>query len=401
MESTRFILVLFMLVNVIQSKEDTAPSKIFCLIVRPLYNDHILTGDTDKGSNTKAWLVLRTGSDDEANYDSESVRFILKDNIQILWPGIQINDDTMDSWFVASVKHKENVFHMTTFLYQIPERTAQETIPSQFHHVSAAFTILTKTPVVRSKLQQDVFLDCTFSVDHQADVTVTWAFQKKGREVIKLVSYLGSTRSVQYHSKNVVMQEDKLPKGDASILVRNVDLESQGVYSCSVTVDSLYGYQKIHLEIVESPVVHVNAESLVLEEGEEKKLLCAASNYYPLDVDIEWLREDHRQSFLPIRIQNIMHSSHKHNIDGTYSISGFFMFRATPKDNGVIFTCRVEHLSLTHAIRKSVKITVTGSSRWSLEDWPLLALIALFIVILLYLAKYLYTGTNSSKPKPY
>ncbi|CAH2219803.1 tapasin-related -like [Pelobates cultripes] len=197
------------------------------------------------------------------------------------------------------------------------------------------------------------------------------------------------------------MQKDKLPKGDASILVRNVDLENQGVYSCSVTVNSLYGYQKIHLDIVESPVVHVNAESLVLEEGEEKKLLCAASHYYPLDVDIEWLREDHRQSFLPIRIQNIMHSSHKHNIDGTYSISGFFMFKATPKDNGVTFTCRVEHLSLTHAIRKSVMITVTGSSRWSLEDWPLLALIAMFIVILLYLAKYLYTGTNSSKPKPY
>uniref|UniRef100_A0A8C5LYY5 Ig-like domain-containing protein n=1 Tax=Leptobrachium leishanense TaxID=445787 RepID=A0A8C5LYY5_9ANUR len=437
MGSTQLILALLMLAYGVQSTEDASLSKtrkIVCSFDKPFHLDHASAQNPETPKSALLFLRSWMGSDDEDGFDRESIRFFLKDsslkllqslkadadklaceiklyftdNIQVLWPGVHSNDQAMDSWFIATMKHTEGDYHLTIFLYQVPESPPQGMLSAESHnsqsvrthHVSAAFAVRTRTPVIQSKLKQDVLLDCTFSIDHPADVMVTWTLNKKGREGINLLSYSGSTKQIQHYSKNVVIQEEELAKGNASILMRNVDIEKQGFYYCSVVVASLYWDQKIHLEIAESPIVEVNAKSLSLVEGEDQKLLCDASHYYPLDVSIEWLKEDRGQTFLPIKVQNIIFSSHKYNRDGTYSISSYFMYKARLQDNGVVFTCRVEHSSLALSIRRSVNIYVTGSSRWSFELWLLVSLILIFSAILVYTAKYFFRGRPYNQ-RPY
>ncbi|KAM8977071.1 tapasin-related protein-like [Pelodytes ibericus] len=388
-----------------QSTENTAlsgSSKIPCLFQKTFQTDNLLADNTIKVTKDIIWLELRNkiGSDEE-RFDSDGVRFIFEDsslklmqffkgdadmlvceiksyytdNIQILWPGTSVN--AMSLWFVATVKHKELHYQMKTFFYHVPATASVEDNVSLLdlsktvgaHQASAAFTLTIRTPVIRSKLKQDVILDCAFSVDHQAIVKVTWSLQRKGREDLKLLSYAGPTKPIQYYSKNVVMQTEEVQKGNASILLRNVAVQSQGFYICSVSVASLFGDQKIHFEILESPVVDVNVEFLSLEEGQKKKLVCTASSYYPLDVNIEWLREYKDRRLLPKIVQNIVFSTHKNNNNGTYTLSSYFIFQASLQDNGAVFTCRVEHTSLRLPVKKSVAITVRESTRWGFELW--------------------------------
>ncbi|XP_075052874.1 tapasin-related protein-like [Mixophyes fleayi] len=380
---------------------------------------------------SKAWLILRSGPGPHLGpLDFEGVKFIFKDspvnlmlvlkedsedvnceikpyftdNIQVLWPGVPSN--TLDSWYIGRLQHRDGKFHITTFFTKLPETPTAEEKEVDKHHVLATFMVNTQTPYVYGRLTGTVLLDCGFTVDHQADVSVTWTYQGKGRRDIKLLSYNGSTKKLQYNNKQVLMQLEGLQNGKASLSVNNLALENEGLFICTVSVGSLYADQQIHLKIRESPMVTVNLDSVSLIEKQEQKFVCDASSYYPLDVNIEWLREDQFTGLLPTLVSHVIFSSHKNNRDGTYSLSGSFLYRATLQDNGITFTCRVEHESLKKPLKKSVRVTVLESTEWTLDAQECLTitLILLLIIILagtLYLVKIYFTVRNSDKSKPY
>lgn len=103
-------------------------------------------------------------------------------------------------------------------------------------------------------------------------------------------------------------------------------------------------------------------------DGAEHKVVCEAENYYPLDVEIKWYEQDPAASGqrvgapLPKMLQNILLSSHKHNQDMTYSLSGFFYLKASLEASGRQFTCSVSHKSLRMPIKKSFILQVEGES---------------------------------------
>lgn len=324
------------------------------------------------------------------------IKSYFTDNIQVLWPNITPSVETQDSWYIVTAQHTDGKFQMSTFiLTQTPSMAERD---DEIHHTLATFTISTHTPHIYTRLNDNVVLDCAFLVDHKAEASVTWNFQGKGRRNLKLLSYNGSTKELEYHSKKGQVQVDEIQKGIASLSVTSMALEKEGLFTCTVSVGSLYAEQQIDLEIRESPVVSVNVESVTLKEGEEQKFVCDASNYYPLDVSIEWLRES-QHGLLPTPVPHVIYSSHRYNSDGTYSISGSFFYTASLQDSGTIFTCRVEHESLSIPIKKKVSLTVVESYGWT---WTFLqAMIIIFILIILCGLIILCSGMNSRKPKPY
>lgn len=119
----------------------------------------------------------------------------------------------------------------------------------------------------------------------------------------------------------------------------------------------------------EAPRVSLNIGStLSLQEGGEQKIVCKAEGYYPLDVEIVWYEQEPAVSGkrvgapLPKVLQNILLSSHRHNLE-TYSLSAFFYLTALLRDSGKQFTCSVSHQSLRVPIRKSFILTVEGENR--------------------------------------
>ncbi|XP_072254104.1 natural cytotoxicity triggering receptor 3 ligand 1-like [Pyxicephalus adspersus] len=289
------------------------------------------------------------------------IKSYFTDNIQVLWPNIPTSDHAQDSWYILTVKHTDGKFQMATFFTVLTQTPSVAERGNEIHHALATFTIHTHTPHIYAGLNDNVVLGCAFMVDHKADASVTWTYQGKGKKNQKLLTYKGSTKELEYHSKKGLVQVEEIQKGIASLSVTNVKLENEGLFTCAVSVGSLYAEQQIHLEIRESPVVSVNVESVTLKEGEEQKFVCEASNYYPLDVNIEWLKESKGGGLLPTLVPHIIYSSHRYNHDGTYSISGFFLYKASLQDSGTIFTCRVEHESLSIPIKKRVSLTVVGN----------------------------------------
>ncbi|XP_056414415.1 tapasin-related protein-like isoform X2 [Hyla sarda] len=395
------------------SIEDPTYIKLPCLYERP---NHHLLGDQPVSLNT-AWVVLGSGQGISVqNLDFEGVTFIFKDspvnlmpflkegitdlkceikpyftaNTQILWPGVKSTDNGLNSWYIYTVQDSAGKFHTATFFTKLTETAEKK---EDKHHVLATFMLSTRTRNVYARLGDSVLLDCAFTVDHQAKISVTWSYRESSE--VKILSYNGDTKKLQNNWKDAYMNVEELKTGNASLLVNN--LKKEGLFTCTVSVASLFAEQQIHLYIRESPLVTLNVGSaLTLSEGDEQKFVCDASGYYPLDVNIEWLRELPNTGLLPSVLSNVVYSSHKHNHNGTYSLSGFFLYTASLQDNGVTFTCRVEHSSLKKPIRKSVTLTVLDS-----QPWMLLIVIVILILVLLYCVRIYYKEMNANKTKPY
>ncbi|XP_058857471.1 tapasin-related protein-like [Acipenser ruthenus] len=344
--------------------------------------------------------VARHADEDTDKLQCEMKRYSTA-GIHVPWPGAGgVGSDTPDNWFTCTIKHRENQFSVTAFLRQPPSPESELRIgDTDTLRVSAVFVVHSGPTVVETALRRDVRLDCGFSVDHaRPDVTVEWRLQLRG-DRRKLFSY--ASRSGQAERLEGEVSVAEIPRGNASLRLAGVTLKSEGTYVCSVYVPPLYSSQDIQLDIVESPRVSVSpSSSLTLREGAEEKLVCDIDGYYPLDVQVEWLREVPGERRLPHVVKHILFTSHRHNMDGTYGISAFFLLRASLQDHGVDYTCRVSHKSLRVSIRKSVRLAVEAAPQIGT-----ILLGFLFFVLLIMLAvllKYLHKARETSnKKKPY
>nr|XP_013817375.1 PREDICTED: tapasin-related protein-like isoform X2 [Apteryx mantelli mantelli] len=304
-------------------------------------------------------------------------------NTQIIWPGREIRASSLDSWFICTIKHTAEKYMTTAFLVQTHKENENHSqgqlspgIAEQ-SHVSAVFLVHTRPSVVRSALSKDVLFDCAFSIDHQADVTIQWVLHRKGGHKKLMFTYNGSSKQVEHMADRAEMFLEEIPKGNASLLLRNVEMRDEGTYSCSVSVSSLTGEQAIQLQIEEKPTVIVNVNSLSLVEGEQYKLICDIRNYYPLDAQAQWLRELKGSRKVPDVVKNVLSSNHRQSSNGTYSFSRYFLLTASLEDNEHTYTCRVDHQSLQAPIRRSVIVQVRGTS----IIWVLLLLLGLSVCL--------------------
>lgn len=128
------------------------------------------------------------------------------------------------------------------------------------------------------------------------------------------------------------------------------------------SVDRLAKYETLFPS--ESPRVSLNVNSeLSLAEGELHRVDCVATDYYPLDVHMEWLKESltPETTHIPEVLKTlgiVTFSSHRHNPDGTYSLTAFILLEPTVQDSGYRYTCRVSHVALEMPILKSFTLTV-------------------------------------------
>uniref|UniRef100_UPI003AABDED8 tapasin-related protein n=1 Tax=Centroberyx gerrardi TaxID=166262 RepID=UPI003AABDED8 len=331
--------------------------------------------------------------------------------IQVRWPGHGAQD--YDRWFTCTLKHTQGLFTVTGFLRHTPAHPppVQEDYLSRpaigdrdVVATSATMVLQTMSPSVRATLQSQQKLHCQFTIDHRGpNVNVEWYRQQRG-ERTKLFSY--SSRSGQTQGTGVGLKG--LAGGDASFTLPAVKITSEGTYVCSVSVPPLFGSLDISLNIQEPPRVSLNVgPGLSLSEGEERKVVCEAEGYYPLDVDIVWYQEDPRVSGLrvgapiPKRLQNLLLSSHKHNQEGTFSLSAFFYLQASLADSGNQFTCVVSHRSLRMPIRKSFSLTVHEPSSW-MFNITIIFTVVMLLVALFMMLRYLHSARQESmKRKPY
>ncbi|KAL4647547.1 tapasin-related protein-like [Arapaima gigas] len=327
--------------------------------------------------------------------------------IQVRWPGHGAQEQ--DVWFTCSLQHSEGLFSLTTFLRHTPSTALNPQDDynnwtpigdQEIVRTTAVMVVLTRSPSVEVGLLKDPTLHCQFAVDHKKpDLTVEWRLQRHG-ERNKLFSY--SSRSGK--SEGTGLSQRAISNGNASLWLPPTTVASQGTYICTIYVPPLYGSQEIAVHILENPRVMISVgPALKLQEGEEQKVVCEAQGYFPLDVEMEWLREK-GSGRMPEVLKNVLFSSHRHHSDGTYSLSAFFFLKPTLQDSGYTYTCRTSHRSLRSPIRKSFSLTVTDSASWKDVLLGVISVVAVgFMCVLLFvMLRYLHSvRKEANKKKPY
>lgn len=101
--------------------------------------------------------------------------------------------------------------------------------------------------LLTSALARDVLLHCTFSTRPQAAASVQWVKLQRGGYRKRLFAYDGSSGQVERVARAEVALAE-IPKGEASLLLRNMELRDEGIYLCMVSVASLAAEQTIELQ---------------------------------------------------------------------------------------------------------------------------------------------------------
>ncbi|XP_056613099.1 tapasin-related protein-like [Triplophysa dalaica] len=284
--------------------------------------------------------------------------------IVMRWPAV--GSQEYDIFFTCTLHHTKGAFNITTFLRHTPSPPAGGKVDFlqrlKIHDkdlltTSAVMAVLTRTPYVEVGLLKEPTLHCQFAVDHKkANVRVEWIFQRHGerRTLFSYPSHTAITKGTGVSIKDIVA-------GNASLKLPPTRKTSEGTYICSIRVPPLNGSLNILVSLREQPHVSLNVDStLSLTLGEYKKVMCDAERYYPLDVNIEWWREHVGVIPKPLLLDNVLHSSHKHDNDGLFSLSASFYLKPGLEDSGYKYTCKVSHKSLLTPIRKSFILSVTA-----------------------------------------
>ncbi|XP_041952243.1 tapasin-related protein-like [Alosa sapidissima] len=311
----------------------------------------------------------------------------------VRWPKLGAQEH--DNWFTCTLHHTEGLFVITSVLRQSSnvrnvmqpglQHWIQQWVPvadKDIISTTAVMLMFTNTPTVVVGLMKEQTLNCEFAVDHKAaHLTVEWHLQRKGNRS-KLFSY--SSHTGQSEGSGVSVKA--IAKGDASLKIPFTNITSEGTYVCSVHVPPISGSHYIQLNIKELPRLSLNVNSQVsLSVGELLRVDCEATNYYPHDVHMEWLKESLTPgaSRMPEVLNNTTFSSHHRKQNYTYSHIVSYLLKPTLQDSGYRYSCRLSHHALQMHIQKSFTLSVTDKDSYLWYIPPILTILGILGFLLI------------------
>ncbi|XP_077177729.1 natural cytotoxicity triggering receptor 3 ligand 1 [Paroedura picta] len=212
-------------------------------------------------------------------------------------------------------------------------------------------------------LNQDVWLPCNISGynNRELDIqkmAVTWSLRIPGGSTENTLYSVVSGKHTSYRH-GLQMDESKLKRGNAELILPQIQINEEGTYVCSVIVtpDKAEGTKMI--EIVAQPAVILSPKEITIERDREKTLSCAVRNFYPDLIDIRWQKDSKQTPNKSVSAEEICTGSSVENGDGTFSVTSKLRLLPSLQDNGNIYSCIVDHKSFSTKQVFSAILTVT------------------------------------------
>ncbi|XP_052463116.1 V-set domain-containing T-cell activation inhibitor 1-like [Carassius gibelio] len=149
-------------------------------------------------------------------------------------------------------------------------------------------TVESRSPSTVGNLAEDVVLDCRFlsnSGNAQfSDVSITWL-----KDSLSGVVYEYKKKAAQLQGQNAQFQNrvqlfsDAISMGNASLMLRNVKLEDEGVYRCSVNAPKVSGTTSVNLRVAAFSAPTFNLQS-------NGSLSAQANKWFPRP-EVSWLSQ--------------------------------------------------------------------------------------------------------------
>ncbi|XP_077303667.1 uncharacterized protein LOC143923728 [Lithobates pipiens] len=190
---------------------------------------------------------------------------------------------------------------------------------------------------------EDVKISCSFTVNNppiiQKFLAISWYFQ--GKEILSVQNAIVKSRDPR------VSYTGRVEDGIADLSISNITIMDGGIYKCSILYTPKREEKEIRLELQAQPQINIKDKLVV--KNKESSLSSVISGYYPVDIDIKWLRDGEL-------LNNIVVGNPQRDLDGTYSVRSSITLTPSEEDRERIFSCRVQHESLTAPLQEDFKL---------------------------------------------
>ncbi|XP_077303660.1 uncharacterized protein LOC143923722 [Lithobates pipiens] len=194
-----------------------------------------------------------------------------------------------------------------------------------------------------ARMGSNTTIPCKFDVNAvppaQRTFSVIWHFQ--GKEIFKYPNNPGVLNS------RLSIDQDRIKDGTADLYMSGVSISDGGLYKCSMTEIPGEKEKEIRLDVYAPPRITITGKNINISK--ENVLTCAISGFYPVDIDIKWLRDG-------IILNNVTLEKPQRDPDGMYSMRSSVTIIPTEKDRKRTFSCRIQHESLPTPLQEDFKL---------------------------------------------
>ncbi|KYO27006.1 hypothetical protein Y1Q_0013416 [Alligator mississippiensis] len=216
---------------------------------------------------------------------------------------------------------------------------------------------VTTTPSSWARLGSGVLLHCRFTVEGSVAL-----------DSLRVQWYLGEVKVAWYdrgrsqaQSGASLPSEKELQSGHASMSLATVTPWDKGMYKCVVWHGEHHHQGETRLHLLVGPTISIPRPQAVA--GKETSLLCHVWGFFPMDVDVVWLRDGQVQ-------KGFTCSSPQRKLDGTFSLTLTYTFTADLHDSGSVFSCRVYHEVLGQSLQQDVFLDILAAPTVSIPRQP-------------------------------
>eukprot|EP00079_Xenopus_tropicalis_P018313 XP_004919682.1 PREDICTED: uncharacterized protein LOC101734290 [Xenopus tropicalis] len=195
----------------------------------------------------------------------------------------------------------------------------------------------------RVLLGNEAQLRCTFSLAkppiNPLFLAVFWYFQD-----MEILRYDNKGLSL---SPRVSFSKEAANNGDVSVSLANVSISDGGIYRCLVIYSPEKMEKEVLLEIFAPPVIRI--PNKVIQKNKENTLTCAASGFYPVDIDVSWYKDNKHLTESQL-------DKPERNPDGTYRVRGTVTLPPMDGQMDHNVSCRVQHRSLQQPLQEDAQL---------------------------------------------
>ncbi|TNN02755.1 hypothetical protein fugu_010242 [Takifugu bimaculatus] len=275
------------------------------------------------------------------------------------------------TYFMVSISVEAVSFSVTLILQTLavlePSTLTQSKLglplsPTGTLPTEVVFLVFSQRNSISARLRSDAVLHCSFrhpEVPPEQEVAIGWRLQHKGKgwKVLHMETRLDEAEPravVHEERRGSSLNVTQVVDGDASVTLTKLKVRDEGSYICSVSLGPFKAQQIIQLHLLQPPQVSLSQQKLVLK-AEPQTLSCHCSEYYPLDVQMEWWLLFPTDTEPTVSEDQGSLSSHRQHGDGSYSLTSQLTVPSTATP-GTKIICKVSHRALSTPLSVSLVV---------------------------------------------